>query len=212
MTLLRDSDDFTGVIDIAADRLGLSRAFVEKDYWVTQVLHALKETQDNDFVLKGGTSLSKGYGLIDRFSEDVDILFVPEHGQSVKTVERRLERAASDVAEALRLECDMDPRPGRGKNASRGDFIRYKNTSGAFPDMPIAIDTVLLETKVGVGHEPSQMVTIQPLVVSRFVFDFYSTPGARHLGAPLRSPQSLSLLVGLRGVRLSRTGSLRSRR
>ena len=48
--------------------------FFEKDWYTTQVLKSLSEVDDSRFglVFSGGTSLSKGYGLIDRFSEDID--------------------------------------------------------------------------------------------------------------------------------------------
>ena len=67
--------------------LGLAPLFVEKDYWVTQVLRALHDQHAGAFVLKGGTSLSKGYELIERFSEDVDILIQPAKGDSRKARE-----------------------------------------------------------------------------------------------------------------------------
>lgn len=47
---------------------------IEKDWWVTMVLKALFATSCKDFLtFKGGTSLSKGWGVIERFSEDIDI-------------------------------------------------------------------------------------------------------------------------------------------
>lgn len=49
---------------------------VEKDYWIMHTLWGL-QNQGYDFELKGGTSLSKGYKIIDRFSEDVDIKIMP---------------------------------------------------------------------------------------------------------------------------------------
>ncbi len=88
MTLLRDNaDDFAGAIDNAARELQLAAEFVEKDYWVTQVLRALHKHYGGWFVFKGGTSLSKGYNLIDRFSEDVDILVNPAKDDSAKSRE-----------------------------------------------------------------------------------------------------------------------------
>lgn len=52
-------------------RRGLSPVIVEKDYWVCVALNALfGEPQRVNLIFKGGTSLSKGYGLIERFSED----------------------------------------------------------------------------------------------------------------------------------------------
>lgn len=62
------------LLDIAAAKTGLPRLAVEKDWWVTMVLKALSLTQYSSLMsFKGGTSLSKGWLLIDRFSEDVDI-------------------------------------------------------------------------------------------------------------------------------------------
>jgi len=53
---------------------GLPYEAVEKDWWVTMVLKALFETTCSDYlVFKGGTSLSKGWNLIERFSEDIDV-------------------------------------------------------------------------------------------------------------------------------------------
>jgi hypothetical protein len=60
------------LLSIVAERRGVAEALVEKDYWVTHTLWAL---QDGGLELhfKGGTSLSKGFGLIERFSEDLDV-------------------------------------------------------------------------------------------------------------------------------------------
>src|SRR6266508_3071655 len=75
--LFRDRSDFEDTIDAAGDRLRINSAIVEKDYWVSQVLRALAQEFPEDFVFKGGTSLSKGYCIIQRFSEDIDILILP---------------------------------------------------------------------------------------------------------------------------------------
>lgn len=60
----------------AAVRLGMTPAVVEKDFWVTWVLDRLFAAPDLARLLmfKGGTSLSKAYGLIERFSEDIDLI------------------------------------------------------------------------------------------------------------------------------------------
>lgn len=60
----------------AAARLSMTPAVVEKDFWVTWVLYHLFSTPALARVLmfKGGTSLSKAYGLIERFSEDIDLI------------------------------------------------------------------------------------------------------------------------------------------
>ena len=65
-----------GLIAAAARNLGLGEAIVEKDLWVTYFLDYLfsRCPHKGEFEFKGGTSLSKCYGLIDRFSEDLDIV------------------------------------------------------------------------------------------------------------------------------------------
>ena len=58
----------------AAEGTTLPPQAIEKDWWVTKVLQAIRSLDYRDFVqFKGGTSLSKGWGLISRFSEDVDL-------------------------------------------------------------------------------------------------------------------------------------------
>ena len=63
------------IIFATSDKLNLDPVIIEKDYWVSWLLNLLffSETLKNSIVFKGGTSLSKGYGIIKRFSEDVDI-------------------------------------------------------------------------------------------------------------------------------------------
>lgn len=60
--------------EIALVKSGISEAFIEKDWFVTQVIMLLAESQHPDFslVFTGGTSLSKAHKLIERFSEDID--------------------------------------------------------------------------------------------------------------------------------------------
>ena len=63
------------VLDAAARQLGVAASILEKDYWVCRTLGALFALPElgEHLVFKGGTSLSKAYRLIDRFSEDVDV-------------------------------------------------------------------------------------------------------------------------------------------
>ncbi|MGB2525737.1 nucleotidyl transferase AbiEii/AbiGii toxin family protein [Flagellimonas sp. SN16] len=73
---LHDHPDFADLLRIVEQETGIQVQLIEKDYWIMHVLHGLKG-QGLDFELKGGTSLSKGYGIIDRFSEDIDIHIKP---------------------------------------------------------------------------------------------------------------------------------------
>jgi len=93
------------------EKNGLSKVIIEKDWWVTAVLRALFSLQyAGHLSFKGGTSLSKCWNLIERFSEDIDIAvnreFLGFHGALSKTqISDRLRRAAcSFVREKLRLD------------------------------------------------------------------------------------------------------------
>ncbi len=69
---LHERDDIRDLYQALGQELSVLPQLIEKDYWL---MHCLWGLQQHDFglELKGGTSLSKGWGIIDRFSEDVDI-------------------------------------------------------------------------------------------------------------------------------------------
>ena len=72
---------FKDVIAEVNIRTGIAQSVLEKDYYLTMILKLLREKND-DIVFKGGTSLSKCYHLIDRFSEDIDITFGEHIGEA----------------------------------------------------------------------------------------------------------------------------------
>ena len=69
---LHQHPEFRELLRILESEIDIQAGLIEKDYWIMHVLHGLK-SQGYDFELKGGTSLSKGYKIIERFSEDIDI-------------------------------------------------------------------------------------------------------------------------------------------
>jgi hypothetical protein len=104
--LRQELDTLTALISRASEHLKIDPAFVEKDFWVTELLRSVAtgdaimvdgHPEPVAVVFKGGTSLSRVYGLIDRFSEDVDILLVfPQaagSGSRNSAMKRMVERA-----------------------------------------------------------------------------------------------------------------------
>lgn len=76
---LHEREDFIDLLRILEQETGVQIQLIEKDYWIMHVLYGLKK-QGFEFELKGGTSLSKGYQIIHRFSEDIDIhIKAPTH-------------------------------------------------------------------------------------------------------------------------------------
>jgi predicted nucleotidyltransferase component of viral defense system len=70
---LFEHDEFEQAVVRAAEQFGVSEQFIEKDYYVTEILRIVAERLGDKAMFKGGTSLSKGWGLINRFSEDIDL-------------------------------------------------------------------------------------------------------------------------------------------
>lgn len=124
---------------------------IEKDLWVTQVLHALFSLPVSDkLIFKGGTSLSKAWGLIDRFSEDIDLAIDPVFlgapvGDPTKKQIKKLRKASSlyvadELAGMLRVRfaemglgewLTVDAQPdGEGDNTypePRQLYVKYKS-------------------------------------------------------------------------------------
>ena len=75
MTFMHEDREFQDLLGIVARETGIASALVEKDYWVTHTLWALHQT-GLEIWFKGDTSLSKGFKLIQRFSEDLDLMIL----------------------------------------------------------------------------------------------------------------------------------------
>jgi hypothetical protein len=117
MALLRDSsDDLFALCGATADFLGIDIAFVEKDFWVVELLRSVVKPLELEPVnskpcsarvmFKGGTSLSKAHDLIMRFSEDVDILVAIEGYGEGASDNRVLRPICERVQQDLRLSDD----------------------------------------------------------------------------------------------------------
>lgn len=154
MTRFRDSDDFGPTLDAAAERLGLSSTAVEKDYWVSEVLRVLATDFVGDFIFKGGTSLSKGYRIIERFSEDIDVLVLP--GDRGRGATDKLMKAM-----ALSAATGVD---GSSQAVGISETGRHRSYEIQYPAsrQPTALigTSVLLEMGVRGGQHPQEIMPI----------------------------------------------------
>lgn len=105
MILHENRKAFEDAIRAASDHFNIREIFIEKDYWVTFILKRLSLSKSLDkFVFKGGTSLSKVYRLIERFSEDIDLALIKEEeqtnnqiGRLIKSLEKELTKGFDEV-------------------------------------------------------------------------------------------------------------------
>ena len=118
---LHESSEFTELIRDTAEKMELPESHVEKDYWVT---YSLRELSKSDYaeiaVFKGGTSLSKGYRLIDRFSEDIDLAILPTglSQNQIKSRIRNVHKAASQHLTCIK---------GHDNESKGSKFISYSS-------------------------------------------------------------------------------------
>lgn len=96
ISLFRDAIRFT------AQQMELKPEYVEKDYWVTHALFTIFNNEiGKDTVFKGGTSLSKCYKLIERFSEDIDLVVLRKEGESGNKLKNKLRKITQVVSQKL---------------------------------------------------------------------------------------------------------------
>src|SRR5258708_35243040 len=104
-------DDQRGLFLAAANRVGTTVQNIEKDFWVCWTLDALFHRLKSGgprLLFKGGTSLSKGYGLISRFSEDIDITgFRSDIGEEAdfQQLEALSKKARAKRLDAIKTAC-----------------------------------------------------------------------------------------------------------
>ncbi len=108
MNLHEDKSLLQDAILATASLMGMREVYIEKDYWVTVALYNLFQSHvADDLVFKGGTSLSKCYKLIERFSEDIDLVVVRNQGDTDNQMKEKI-RSVSKVLEVVIPEIPID--------------------------------------------------------------------------------------------------------
>ena len=127
---LHNHRQFGDLIRIVADERRIVPALVEKDYWIMQSLYGLQQL-GMAFQLKGGTSLSKGYGLIHRFSEDIDIRIEPPADWKVMAGRNHDKpahaRSRRDFFDRLAGTIVIDGIRAAERDEAFDDVLRYRN-------------------------------------------------------------------------------------
>mgnify|MGYP001237389705 CR=1 FL=1 len=155
--LLRASPaEFAALRDSASERLGVASEAIEKDYWATEVLRSAcaHDHGVDAVVFKGGTSLSKAYQLIERFSEDIDLLVVT--GASGNALKRTLRAIAAGVTNDIGVAHGRE-REGRGYLNAQFEYTGKQ-------DAPFLTSGVLLEMGSRGGPTPNEVHAVRSLM------------------------------------------------
>ena len=147
---------------------------LEKDFWVSWLLGILFESEfSGSLVFKGGTSLSKVFGVIDRFSEDIDLslspsfLKLPEAGTSRNQANKWMMRAEAACEVAVRdqigpaLEATVTACSARSTRLVRVPDGLPNELAGASLPLPVVatgragVPETIGETGIRLAHRPA---------------------------------------------------------
>jgi Nucleotidyl transferase AbiEii toxin, Type IV TA system len=144
-TLFRQGVQFT------ADQMKIAAGYIEKDYWVTHVLQTIfAASVGEDTIFKGGTALSKCYQIIDRFSEDIDLVVLRREGESNNRLTNKI-KTISEVVNAVLPEVMIEGLT-RKKGMNRKTAHNYsKEFDGSFGQVR---DVIIVEATWFGYYEP----------------------------------------------------------
>ncbi len=102
MNLHNNKQLFQQAVRSAEAQLSIPAIYIEKDYWVTFALHALfADSVGEETIFKGGTALSKCFKLIERFSEDIDLVVLRREGESHNKLTNKIRRISQIISNVL---------------------------------------------------------------------------------------------------------------
>lgn len=167
MNLHENKQLFSDVI-LAASRdredggLGIKQVFLEKDYWITRSLKLLSVSNDAESaVFKGGTSITKAYGLGARFSEDIDIAITRDESRTDNQTRSLITRIAHSMSAGL-VETTM---PDTRKSSKyRKVYYSYPQLEGVVNSGPVKPGQIKLEIVSFANPYPFQCVKIGSLL------------------------------------------------
>jgi predicted nucleotidyltransferase component of viral defense system len=170
MTLHEDKILFREAIEAAAQHLKLRPVFVEKDYWVTYVLHNLGLSKYADTVIfKGGTSLSKAYQCIDRFSEDIDLAILSPGNYTGNQLKNLLKDVTETITQHLHII--EGHREEKKMGRMRATVYAYNKVIDS-TDFGVVKDYVLIEINCFADPVPYNAISI-----SSYIAQFFAQTG-----------------------------------
>ncbi len=207
-----------------ANRLGAPVGNVEKDFWVCWTLNALYRERPADgprLLLKGGTSLSKAYGLIRRFSEDIDVTVFRDdldEPASVEELEVLSKKKRRDRLDTIRDACRayitgplreflaaqlIDATSGAGRVDVDGSDPDGQTLLVWYPEVEPRDDTyvqpsVRIESGAKSALEPHRSVTIKPYIAEDAAGLDLSTGGVTAIDAARTFWDKVVIAHGLR--------------
>lgn len=146
MKLHENKTLFRQAVQFTADQMKIPAIYVEKDYWVTYVLFTIFNNEvGKDTVFKGGTALSKCYQMIERFSEDIDLVVLRKEGETDSKLKSKL-KIVSTVVDTVLPEVTIEGithKMGMNRKTAHSYKKEFKGDYGQVRDVIILESTWL---------------------------------------------------------------------
>jgi len=158
---LFEHPDFATILIATSEHFGMPPQIAEKDYYVTEALRITCENLGEKVIFKGGTSLSKGWKLIARFSEDIDLFVNPSAFHPKLESKNRVDRTLKGLRNAIAAHPALDYLVDEGHTTGgrgRQDYFAYESRFG---DLPGIRPVVMAEPGIRSGTFPTQVVRLQ---------------------------------------------------
>ncbi len=165
--LHENRDIFEDILLRISSEQGIDAAIVEKDYYVTLLLRSIASLVP-EIIFKGGTSLSKCYHLIDRFSEDIDLSIFEEDKKPSEGRRRKLKEGIVEAVDSSGLNLE-----NFDEIRSRRDFNRYVIGYPSVFSFSAVNRKLIVETAVFTGIYPTEVRN-----AGNFIFDYLSKKNA----------------------------------
>lgn len=134
---------FQDAVVAAAQMFDIPEIFVEKDYWVTLMLNGIfNSNMAEAAVFKGGTALSKCHGLIERFSEDIDLVVLKTSGENHSQLDRKVKKigkVAQRILPEIHIEGITNKRGKIRKTAHQFEKVFSGDYGQVRPDIIVEI-------------------------------------------------------------------------
>ena len=152
MNLHKNKELFQQTVEMVAEEMKINAAIIEKDYFVTYILKELVKSEPS-IIFKGGTSLSKCYKLIERFSEDIDINY--DNGTD-KMTEKMRKKFTQTVIEVIE-NCGMELYNGE-EIRSRGEFNKFIINYDSEYTIGSLKTHLIVETAISIRSFPTEVL------------------------------------------------------
>ncbi len=174
--------EFEDAVNATSEYFKLRAVLIEKDYWVTYVLKNLSQSEYFDKVIfKGGTSLSKAYNCIERFSEDIDLALLNKEKLSNDKCYKLMKRIEPEITKELK---SIEGKPSDKMQKKRVTYYSYPRIIKG--EIGVVKDKIQIEINTFNNPVPFEEKQIQSFVGQFLTIKGITVQVSKHMLEPFK--------------------------